>query len=265
MADQQEGHPGGGFGGGGGVPFHFHGGGGGPGGMSQEEANAFFAQFFGHDDPFGGGGGSPFGHFIHPGMGGMGGMPGGMRMGGMHGMPGMMGGMPRRRPQQRRYDAIPPGTVVSFHHLVGQAHRNGDRGEIQDYDVSSGRYTVLVEDSDELLRLKPENLLQHVSVRLNGIESQPALNGKQGTVLAWDKNKERYNIYVMDLSKVVSLKPGNVILKDGTVGRITGLMSKPALNGRYGTIKSYVRDSNRYDVQLSSSQIIRVKVDNIIV
>jgi hypothetical protein len=52
-------------------------------------------------------------------------------------------------------------------------------------------------------------------------------------------------------------------LENGTVGKIEGLMSKPELNGKYGTIKSWIRDSNRYDVQLSAEQIVRVKTENI--
>jgi hypothetical protein len=67
----------------------------------------------------------------------------------------------------------------------------------------------------------------------------------------------------MDMSKVVSLKPGNLVLDNGTVGKIVGLSSKPELNGKFGTIKAYVRDKNRYDVQLSESQVIRIKLDSI--
>ena len=304
MGGEDGGVPGGGHhfpGGGGGV--HFRHGGGGPH-MSAEEANAFFAQFFGHDDPFGGFGGfggsgmgggprvsfqtmggggggggmphhrggssavqmDPFAAMFGGGMpGGMGGMPGGM--GGMGGMPGGMGGMPFGRssagPPVKRYDAIPRGTIVSLRNLQSRPERNGDRGAIQDYDPSSQRYTVLVEDTDELLRVKPSNLLQHVHVKLHAIESQPALNNKRGTVLAWNEQKERYNIYVMDMSKVVSLKPTSVILDNGTVGMIVNLKSKPQWNGKYCTINSWVRDTNRYEVQLSANEIIRVKVENI--
>lgn len=271
-------------GGGGGMPFHFSQGGqpgnGGVHGMSSAEAEQFFSSFFGHDDPFGGGG---FGRNhvggprirMSPGMPGMSqsmgggdpmsmffGMPG-MSGGGMPGSSMQFGGAPSRRPMQKRYDAIPTGTIVSFKGLKAKADRNGDRGEVQEYDPYSGRYTVLVEDSDELLKVKAENLLQHVQVVLSGIESQPILNDKTGTIIAWDEHKGRYNIYVMALSKTVSLKPANVILNNGTVGKIAGLSSKPDLNGKYGTIKSYVRDSKRYDIQISESQILRLKLENV--
>lgn len=281
------GFPGGFHGGGGGGPtFHFSTGG--PGGstrMSSEDAERIFASFFGHDDPFGRsfGGGNRVGgmpgmsHSIGSGGGDPfqmmfgGGMPGGMHSS-FSGMPAGFG-MPQQQHQQRRrqqpvtvkrYNAIPAGTIVSFKNLISKADRNGDRGEVQDYDPSSGRYTVLVEDSDELLRVKPENLLQHVHVTLVHIESQQSLNNKKGTVIAWDDSKQRYNIYVMDVSKIVSLKPSNVLLENGTVCKIFGISGKPELNGTYGTIKSYKgNDINRYDVQLSETQIVRLKLENV--
>ena len=275
MNDHMQGSP---FGHAGGGPgFHF--GGGGPHSrMSQQEADLLFSHFFGASDPFGGSfggrrGGSPFMHsgggmdpfaqmFGGGRPGGMGGMPGGM--GGMPGFGGMPGGMPQQsRRQVKRYDAIPPGTIVSLKGLQSRPERNGDRGEVSEYDETAGRYLVFIEDSDEYLRVKPSNLLQHVHVRLHGIESQPELNGRRGTIVAWSDHKERYNIHVMDIGKIVSLKPGNVVLENGTVGRISGLQSKPALNGKYGTIKDFNQTSGRYDVQLSVDQILRLKLENI--
>jgi hypothetical protein len=249
------------FGGGG---MHF-GGGHQPhhGGMSQQEADLLFSHFFGGSDPFGGGLGGrrqqpqrgqmdPFATMFGGGGMPMGGMPGGMPS---------RGGM-RRRPE-KRYDAIPAATIVSFKGLKSQPERNGDRGEVAEYDAAAGRYIVFLEDSDEYLRVKPENLLQHVHLRLHGIESQPTFNGQRGTIIAWSDQKERYNIHVMDLGKMVSLKPGNVVLDNDTVAMIFGLQSKPELNGRYGTIKAFHRDTGRYDVQLSADQLLRLKLENV--
>ena len=200
-------------------------------------------------------------------MGGMGGgMPMGMNMGGMGGMPGMRQSMPgMRTPQQPAptYNSIPPGTVVSLKGLRNRPEKNGDRGVVQQYNTQNGRYIVQLEDSDETMAVKPSNLLQHVHVRLQGIESKPELNGKTGTIIAWNPSAERYSIYVMALSKAVSLKPANVVLDNGTVGQIFGLMSKPELNGKWGTIKEWDRSANRYNVQLSHDKIIRVKVESI--
>lgn len=272
-------HGGGGFGGG------FPSGGFRPGGgagvhhMSPEDAQEFFSHFFGGSDPFGGGFGGPgfsssmnggrrrgrpvdpfspmFGGGM-PGM-GMGGMPGGMAMGGFDDFQQQ----PRQSQRQvKRYDAIPPGTMVSLKNLVKRPDRNGDRGEIQSFDPSTGRYVVVLEDSEETMSVKPDNLLQHVHVRLYGIESLQDLNGKTGTILAWNHSKERYNVYVVALSKVVSVKPSNVILENDTVAQITGIVAKPELNGKWGTIKEWIRDSNRYEVQLSADKVVRIKVEN---
>jgi hypothetical protein len=221
---------------------------------------------------FGGGGmggGMPGG--IHMSMGG--GMPGGMHMGG--GMPGgmHMGGMPggmnfsqgqqQFAAQPKRYDAIPPGTVVSLKGLQNAPERNGDQGIIKQYNPSNGRYIVVLEDTDETMSVKACNLLQHVHVRIHDVKSQPELNGKTGTILTWIPNKERYNIHVSALKKVVSLRPANVVLDVGTVGYISGLQSKPELNGKWGTVKDWIRESNKYDVQLSPKQVIRIKVENL--
>jgi len=190
------------------------------------------------------------------GMGGLGGMPG------MSGMGGMPGGF--RAPQQeKRYDTIPPGTVVSLKGLQSRPERNGDRGEVQQFDPRSGRYVVTLEDTDETMSVKPANLLQHVHVTLHALESKPEWNGQRGTIIAWDPYKERYNIYVMGLQRAVSLKPGNCILEKGTCGKITGLQSKPELNGKWGTITNFKHETGRYEVQLSRDKILRLKLENI--
>lgn len=200
----------------------------------------------------------PFMQMFGGGMGGMGGM-GGSPFGGSS-----SGGMPRQSSfREKRYDAIPAGTVVSLKGLVSKPERNGDRGEVKQYDPSSGRYIVVLEDSEETMKVKPSNLLQHVHIKLHGLESKPEWNGERGTIIAWDQKNERYNVYMMGLSRAMSLKASNLILDNGTVGMITGLQSKPELNGKYGTIKGFKKESGRYDVQLSKSQILRLKLENI--
>jgi hypothetical protein len=258
----------------GGMPFGHHHGhqhGGRNGGMSQDDAQAFFSQFFGGGDPFGSFGG---GHG-HPGMRGSPRMQSdpyasmfGGRPGGMGGMPtgfgggSFGGGMPQQR-REKRYDAIPEGTIVSLKGLISRPENNGDRGKVEQYDPKSGRYIVVLEDSEETMKVKPSNLLQHVHVKLHGLESKPEWNGEKATIVAWDEKNERYNVYVMGLSKAMGLFPSNVILEDGTVGMITGLQSKPELNGKLGTIKKFNSDSGRYDVQLSAEKILRLKLENI--
>jgi hypothetical protein len=269
-------HPMGGGGGmGGGSPFgfrpaggHGHGGGGGGHHMSPEDAEMFFSQFFGRGDPFGGNtrggprassrmaGGIPYGSNF----GRMGGQPGSIGGGGGGGHPGYA--TARQTPPEKRYDAIPSGTVVSLKGLVSQPDRNGDRGEVQQYDPRSGRYIVVLEDNEETMSVKPSNLLQHVHVKLHDLESRPEMNGQRGTILAWNATNERYNVYVMSLSKVIGMRPSNIILENDTVAQIQGLVSKPELNGKWGTITAWNQESGRYDVKISSAQILRLKPEN---
>ena len=234
------------------------------GGMSSDEAQKIFSHFFGGSDPFGSFGGAGMGGpgmrvsmgGGPPGSGGFGGiqgdplsamfgggMPGGFSMGGMGGMPGgfggsMGGGMPRRQ-EEKRYDAIPPGTIVSLKGLVSRPDKNGDRGKVRKYDPRSGRYVVMLEDTGESMSVKASNLLQHIHVKLHNLESKPEWNGQRGTIIAWDESNQRYNVHVMGLQRAVSLKPSNCVLDDGTVARIAGLQSKPELNGKFCTVKTF--------------------------
>mmetsp|Transcript_29450 Transcript_29450/g.34127 ORF Transcript_29450/g.34127 Transcript_29450/m.34127 type:complete len:396 (+) Transcript_29450:140-1327(+) len=194
-----------------------------------------------------------------PGMSMNGGMPG-MSMNG--GMPGMNSSFSSQSSQSPSYDTIPVGTVVSLKGLVNKPERNGDMGIIKQYDPRNQRYAVSFEDTNETMSVKASNLLQHAHVRIHDIASQPELNGQTGTIVTWIPAKERYNIHVSALKKIVRLKPANIILETGTVGQIYGLQSKPELNGKFGTIKEWIRESNKYDIYLSASQAIRIKVEN---
>jgi len=283
----------------GGFGFSPGGGSGGVHHMSPEDAQNLFSSFFGGSDPFasmGGGmggvggmpgisfsmggmpggmhGGMPGGSSIPmmfqsmqsggvPGMAGMGGIPGMAGMGGIPGMAGM-GGMPGSKPQKpQTFNSIPPGTVVSLKGLINASDRNGDRGVVQQYMSSTPRYIIQLEDSEETMSVKATNLLQHCKIRVHDVKSQTELNGKTGTIVAWNQAKERYNIYVLALKKIVSLKGSNIVLDEGVVAQITGIVAKPELNGKWGTIKKWIRETNKYDLQLSAQQVIRVKTENV--
>jgi len=299
------GSPGFGFGGAGGFPpgAHFQ------GGMSPEDANRVFSEFFGSSDPFGGFGGGVNSMF-HEGA-NMNGMPGvsfsssmgGMPMGGMPmgGMPmGVMpmsfgaggggmdpssmmfngGGMPggfvsssaQHQSYTEQYDIIPCGTAVSLKGLINAPEQNGDRGVIKGYNTQTGRYVIeLTEDEDvaedekekKTMSVKASNLLQHIQVQVHDLQNQAELNGTTGTIITWIPSKKRYNIYISSLKKFISIRPGNVIFVNKTVAQIVGLQSKPELNGTFGTIKEWIKETNKYDIQLSAQQVIRVKAENI--
>ena len=159
-------------------------------------------------------GGSPMG-----GMGGMGGgglppgfpgmMFGGMPMGGMGGggMPmgvpmGDMGGRGKGSSPKRpapveapsRLDALRPNTPVTIFGLVNAAQHNGDTARVVEFDGGKDRYVVQL-DGGETLSLKPANVQQMVSgVILVNIEGDASLNGKSGTLLKYDRDKDRYAV-----------------------------------------------------------------------
>ena len=252
--------------------------------MSSEEAQAVFDHLFGGSDPFGrmggfgssgiapqniqfststmGGprGGRSFQASGHPTMGS--GFPAGMQSIFGSAMPNM-GGPFGVQTKRQEYDVIPPGTIVSLKGLVSNPERNGDRGAVEYFDRSKGRYVVRLEDSDETMSAKPSNLLQHVHIHIHGLESNADLNGTVGTIIAWNESKGRYAVYSMPMKKVVGLRPEHVILERGTVAQLAGIVARPELNGKFGTIQDWNANCNKYDVQLSEKSIIRVKAEHV--
>ncbi len=161
------------------------------------------------------------------------------------------------------YEMIPLGTAVSLRGLISAGNRNGDRGVITQYYPTTQRYLVELGETGETLSVKPENILQHIQVKIHSIKSQPDLNGCTGLVW-YTENIDRYSLYIASLEKFASIKPENVMLEKGTVARVTGLDSRQELNGKWGTIKNWIEESNKYDIQISENQLIRVNAEHVI-
>mmetsp|Transcript_44485 Transcript_44485/g.121246 ORF Transcript_44485/g.121246 Transcript_44485/m.121246 type:complete len:347 (+) Transcript_44485:103-1143(+) len=217
-----------GFGGFGGAPGGVHfsssaanmGGGRGGGGMSSDEAQRIFSMFFADEggDPFagvrgggmgmGGGMGNPFMDMGGSGMG----SPSPFMSFGVGG-PGMNMHMPQQQRQQRprrveRYDVMKPGTYVRIKGLSSAAERNGTQGRVESYDDARGRYMVQVEGEGSTLALRPANLEQLVTgATVVAVTSDTSLNGRQGTVVGWDEEKERYSVRLSSLPRALSLRP----------------------------------------------------------
>ena len=243
--------------------------GGGPGGMP---AGMQF-QFGGMP---GGGGGGPSGGFPQ-GMGGLppgfaemmgggmggGGMPGGM--GGMGGFPGMMGGgMPggsRKQPEQP--SAIPAGTAVSVHGLQGAAQHNGKGARVESYDAAAGRYTVTLDDGDAL-KIKFDNLLQLAKCEVTGMQNRAELNGQTATIAGYDAGKQRFHADIQGVGRA-SLLLSNLILPAGTRGRVFGLTSEAGSkwNDKVGKVLSFDREAGRYLMEMSKSDQLKLKRDNL--
>jgi len=261
----------------GGMPRGFHGG----TPMDARRAEEIFAQFFsGGEDPFaemmGGGGMGGGGRGVRMRMGpgmpagmmfGGGGMPGGL--GGMFGGMGVPGvGMKRPASPQRpvaRYDALRPGTRVTLFGLVKAPHLNGDSATVKDFDSVKGRYVVGLDESGETLALRPDNVQQLLpGVILQGLDSEPDLNGKSGTLLKYDALKDRYAVRLAAVRRTLSVKADNVKLPKGSVVTIRGVVAKPALNGRRGTVAGFDAEGGRYLVQTSKDEQLKLKPQNVV-
>jgi len=271
-----------------------------PNGMNFQHADEIFKAFFGGNDPFsmffggdddnmsgmfGGrpGGAGPRvvfqnGGGMPGGMGGMGGMPG---MGGVGGMPGGMGGFPfdmagmggmggmgkgggKSRPPAPAH-SIPVGTAVNVRGLKSAAEHNGKTGKIKGWDDSKGRYEVELE-SDSTLSLKPQNLTQMCSVNIVGIESQPEMNGKPGSVLSFNEETGRYAVRLQERvggRDAIALQPSNTVLSQGTRVVTQGL-SKEEHNGKMGKIESVDHDAGRYTVACQHGHTLKIKFDNVL-
>ena len=262
---------GGGFGGGG-----FPGGGGGVR-MDGRRAQEVFSMFFGGDDPFASFGGmGPGGGF------GEGGMPGGVRISVMNGPGGSsqmfsnmgtgFGGFdgPRRQVQPKataRYDVLPMGARVVLVGLVAAADKNDEVGVVERFDAASGRYNVRLEDSSETMAIKEKNLQQVLKgVRLTNITSDASLDGKSGTLIASRNSPDgtkRFVVVLTAANQTVSVKGENLILPRGALVTVANVQSKPELNGRKGTVQSWDNAAQRYLVQISPSDQLKLKIANV--
>ena len=260
-------------GGGGGVRYVFSSGPGGGGGMSSEQAEEMFRAFFG------GAGGSAAGRGFDDdddlaellgrrgmgmggggmGMGG-GGMPGlaEMMMGGMGG--GMGSGMGGRFPGRgqrlggsraaaggggERCDVLPAGAAVEVLELSNQPALNGRKGTIERYDDARQRYHVVVDGATVALR--PANVRQVVAEARVAGTSQPDLNGRVAAAATFDKASGRYRAEGL-APHTVALRPEHVVLPPRTRVEVSGVSSRPTLNGQLGAIVG--ADAERYTVQL---------------
>jgi len=249
---------------GGADPFEaFFGGGGGFGGMGGGLGGGPGIRFQTSGMPGGMGGsfgGSPFM------MGSGSGMPGGFgpgMMGRGGGFPGGMGrGFTRGGPPPPEPDELKPGTNVQIKNLRSAPQHNGTFGEVLQFHRQKGRYVVRLQDEDQTLALKMENVQQVVrNVEIQGLESKPEFNGQKG--ILFDYNDAKARCYVRVGGASISVQTGNVVLPSGTVVNIMNLVKGPQYNGRWGTIRDVNRADGRYTIELLGGEKLRVRFANV--
>lgn len=204
------------------------------------------------------------------GMMGTGGGGGGGMMGGMGGLFDMMGngmmggGAPQRAPES--FHTLPRGTPVLINGVCSKPELNGKVATVQNYNADRDRYTVVVQggENDGPVALGPDKLEHLVQgVHIVGLSGRPELNGQQATVVNFDKESGRFRVQVESKKEVVSLKPDNFIMPDGTSVEIMGVQKQPQLNGRRGKIRSFDKATGRYNVQFSASDVKSMKPANV--
>merc|ERR1719171_319745 len=132
-----------------------------------------------------------------------------------------------------RTDVLPVGVAVRAHSLQGQPELNGCIGKVIGFDLGKGR--LVVEIAGRQVGLKPSNCAQK-AIAEDGEEH-------------WaDDDKAK--------SQEVSWSPGTVVC-------VEGLVSKPEMNGKRGTLRTFDSASGRFDVELSASEVVRLKPANI--
>jgi hypothetical protein len=72
-----------------------------------------------------------------------------------------------------------------------------------------GRYQVQLKELGERVNLKPQNLIlrEGAAVVVDGVQSQPELNGREGTVLEFDAGRGRYKVRLEGEARMKMLKP----------------------------------------------------------
>ena len=87
-------------------------------------------------------------------------------------------------------------------------------------------------------------------------------NTGQGVLVDVDNEAGQCTIELRD-STVIQRSWADVVLPEGTWLRLDGLQKKPKLNGHCGAVLSFDRSSGRYQIQLGSGDVVRVKPQNV--
>lgn len=198
------------------------------------------------------------------------------------------------------YNEMREGTPIVTQNLVNSAELNGRYGQIVRFDSSNGRYLVRLRPSSSspsatTVAIKPENLLQMIQVKVQGLQSQPYLNGLDGTIRSYSSERDRYVVRVayrdpevfnslpphMQLevslhppeTRDISVSSTNICIPVGTYVRLEGLEQRAQWNGRYGRIVKWVNNGDgnnegneaggRYEVRLSRQYAVLVKPQNV--
>lgn len=188
------------------------------------------------------------------------------------------------------------GDYVTIVGLTSKSGRklNGKLGTIKDdQDLkTTGRLEVLVSGGIGIKKLKPSNLerprkfQENQTVEIHGLTKSKDLNHFQGVIASYDKEAQRYVVYVKALHQVKKFREANLrtppmvprrnrdgapirsyydkmILPPGTPVMMT-LLGTESLNGRSGVVLGYDRQKERYKVYVAGNKVSSFKPLNCI-
>jgi len=160
----------------------------------------------------------------------------------------------------RSINRLDKGCSVIIEGLVTRKEFNGFIGVVLDYNKIKDRYMLKIEGTI-ILWLKRENIIEMVKkIKITGIKSSPELNNKTGDIIGWEKASERFTIKLF-IGKTILVKRENIIWPKNTLVHIDKLVGAKKYNGKWGKVLNY--DGVRYNVNLDSSDTLRLKPDNI--
>ena len=76
-----------------------------------------------------------------------------------------------------------------------------------------------------------------------------------------DEEAGQYTIELPD-STVIQRPHGDVLLPEGAWLQLVGLKQKPELNGQCGAVQLFDHADGRYNIQLGSGDVVRIKPQN---
>jgi len=201
---------------------------------------------------------------------------------------------------EKSYSTMIQGRMVVANTLCISAKKTNDSNTNNNTHTNSNNTISSSSNNGIIIKVKPMNVLQmNVKVTLYGLQRKATLNGRTATTVGWDHQKERYYIsYTTNTATatttaiVISVKPSNIVYSKGTIVHIMGAnQQQQSYDSKWGTVVEFIDYGNshasstvsssvgnttttktntttttcngRYDIQLSTNNIVRVKFDTV--
>jgi len=124
------------------------------------------------------------------------------------------------------------------------------------YRTKSNNINILRND------LNKYNHNNGIKIIIYNLVNNYELNGLEGIILNYNKNKKRYRIQTLD-KNIISLKHSNIIPMIQKI-KLINIISNTELNGKIGNVIGWYNEKKRFKVRLLCNKIILVKNNNII-